>query len=141
MLYKIFTMSMLTLLALPTMTQATDDYNIKDYFEMFEMGAKGANHLVSAVFIAKNMTTQDLDRALHNLNNITWDLVLPIIAGIFAAKNYHTGNNTATRFATGAGTGVGAGLVAYVLGSVPKEVINKLISKATGIKHSIEDSM
>lgn len=140
MLYKICTLNLLALLAIPTINQA-DNYDMKDYVEMFEMGAKGLHHMVLAVNQAKKMSTRDLDQALHNLNNITWDIVLPVLAGFYAATNYHMGRSKSTKFITGTGSAVGACLAAYVAGSVPKEVINKLISKATGIKHSIEDTI
>jgi len=142
MFHKKLTLALITIISLSSGQYThTDDYDVKDYVEIFALGAEGVKNIALTVRLLKDMTTNDLDRVLHNMNNITWDLVIPVIVGAYAAKNYHTGSSTPVKFATGTGAAVGAGLAAYMIGSVPKEIINKLISKATGIKYVIEESI
>lgn len=140
--YKNILFSFFAIITLSYQTPVqADEYDLKDYMEIFALGAQGVKNLAIGVRTLKDMSTNDLDQALHNLNNITWDLVIPVIVGAIAAKEYHTGTSRSVKFATGTGAAVGAGLAAYIVGSVPKEVINKLISKATGIKYVIEEAI
>jgi hypothetical protein len=119
----------------------SNDYNARDYLEMGVLAADIVKSIAISMHLLKDMTRNDIDHVLHNINNITWDLVLPIIAGCCVAAKCHTGNNNAMIITTGAASGIGAGLIAYTIGSIPKEIINKLISKATGIKYTIEEAM